>query len=133
ACAAIAVLPPGRFSITTGCFQSSLILCPMMRALMSVGPPAGNGTMMRIGRVGKSRASCAAAGSARSMDARRRRVWRINELLRHGGEGREASRLDRGPTHTGGAPPPALVLGDAIAAGGLLGRGGGGGGAPRRY
>src|SRR5262245_54433633 len=47
------VSPPGRFSTTTGWRQSSLIRCPITRARMSVGPPAGNGTMMRTGRSGK--------------------------------------------------------------------------------
>src|SRR5438874_1949896 len=47
------VLAPGRFSISTGWPQSSLILWPMMRATMSLGPPAGNGTIIRIGRLGK--------------------------------------------------------------------------------
>ena len=36
----------------------------MMRALMSVGPPAGNGTTILIGRLGKfAAASCAEAGA----------------------------------------------------------------------
>src|SRR5712692_8818814 len=47
------VLAPGRFSITTGWPQSSLIFWPMRRAMMSLGPPAGKGTIIRIGRLGK--------------------------------------------------------------------------------
>src|SRR5713101_989661 len=47
------VLAPGRFSITTGWPQSSLIFWPMRRAKMSLGPPAGKGTIIRIGRLGK--------------------------------------------------------------------------------
>src|SRR5258708_25346764 len=78
----MAVLAPGRFSITTGCPQSWLMRCPITRARMSVGPPAGNGTMMRMGRLGNalaaSAASSAPAGagsrpsSARTMKADRR-------------------------------------------------------------
>ena len=52
ACAPITVLAPTRFSIVTGCFQSSVSFWPMMRASTSDGPPAGNGTTMRIGRLG---------------------------------------------------------------------------------
>src|SRR6266436_3656868 len=47
------VLAPGRFSITTGCPQSWLIVWPIRRATMSLGPPAGKGTIIRIGRLGK--------------------------------------------------------------------------------
>ena len=52
-CAPIAVLAPARFSITTGWLQRSLMRWPTKRAMRSVGPPGGNGTMMRIGAVGK--------------------------------------------------------------------------------
>ena len=51
-CAPIAVLAPARFSITTGWPQCSLMRWPTKRAMRSVGPPGGNGTMMRIGRLG---------------------------------------------------------------------------------
>src|SRR6476660_9376274 len=64
-CAPIAVLAPARFSITTGWPQCSLMRWPTKRAIRSVGPPGGNGTMMRIGRFGKFAAAlgsdCAAA------------------------------------------------------------------------
>ena len=63
-CAPIAVLAPGRFSITTGWPQSSLIFCPVRRAMMSAGPPGGNGTTMRTARLGKPLASWAAAEAA---------------------------------------------------------------------
>src|SRR5215470_18910736 len=53
ACAPMMVLAPGRFSITTGCPQSWLMVWPIRRATMSLGPPAGKGTMIRIGRLGK--------------------------------------------------------------------------------
>ena len=53
--APIAVLAPARFSITTGWPQRSLMRWPTKRAMMSVGPPGGNGTMMRMARFGKSR------------------------------------------------------------------------------
>src|SRR5262249_23009487 len=49
----MAVSAPGRFSITTGWPQSSLIFWAMTRERMSVGPPAGNGTTMRMVRLGK--------------------------------------------------------------------------------
>jgi hypothetical protein len=56
------VLAPGRFSITTGWPQSSLIFWPIRRASTSEGPPAGNGTTILIDRLGKaSGRSCAAA------------------------------------------------------------------------
>ena len=69
-CAPIAVLAPARFSITTGWPQCSLMRWPTKRAMMSVGPPGGNGTMMRIGRLGKFAASdCAAAGTIAAASA----------------------------------------------------------------
>src|SRR5215510_6324889 len=44
---------------------------PMMRAMMSAGPPAGNGTTMRMARLGNCAASsCAVAGAAVSMASR---------------------------------------------------------------
>jgi hypothetical protein len=57
------VLAPGRFSTTTGCPQSSLIFWAMTLATMSLGPPAGKGTMMRIVRLGNAEASSAHAVS----------------------------------------------------------------------
>ena len=70
-CAPIAVLAPARFSITTGWPQRSLMRWPTKRAMMSVGPPGGNGTMMRIGAVRKSsrRSDCAAAGTIAAASA----------------------------------------------------------------
>src|SRR3954466_7310033 len=72
-CAPIAVLAPARFSITTGWPQCSLIRWPTKRAMRSVGPPGGNGTMMRIGRLGKfaaaPRSDCAAARTAAATNA----------------------------------------------------------------
>jgi hypothetical protein len=41
-------------SITTGCFTASETALPTERAMMSLGPPAGNGTTIRIGLDGKS-------------------------------------------------------------------------------
>jgi hypothetical protein len=46
------VLPPGRFSITTGWPHDAVISWPMMRASRSVGPPAGNGTTIWMVRFG---------------------------------------------------------------------------------
>jgi hypothetical protein len=50
-------------SISTGCFVSSDMRWPTTRAMMSFGPPAGNGTISRIGLLGKS---CAAAKAGHS-------------------------------------------------------------------
>ena len=44
--------PPGRFSITSGWPSALLTSGSMMRARLSVPPPAPNGTTSRIGRVG---------------------------------------------------------------------------------
>src|SRR5262245_56784244 len=41
------------FSITTGCFQAALNRSAMVRATMSVVPPAGKGTIIRTARSGK--------------------------------------------------------------------------------
>src|SRR5262245_19016803 len=57
------VLAPGRFSITTGCPQSWLMVWPIRRATMSLGPPAGKGTIIRIGRLGKLAAGSSAAAA----------------------------------------------------------------------
>src|SRR5262249_3387525 len=53
ACAPMMVLAPGRLAMTTGCPQSWLMVWPIRRATMSLGPPAGKGTIIRIGRLGK--------------------------------------------------------------------------------
>src|SRR4051812_32013834 len=72
-CAPIAVLAPARFSITTGWPQCSLMRWPTKRAMRSVGPPGGNGTLMRIGRLGKlvaaAASGCAAAGTTTAANA----------------------------------------------------------------
>src|SRR5690242_7333479 len=72
-CAPIAVLAPARFSITTGWPQRSLMRWPTKRAMRSVGPPGGNGTMIRMGRFGKfvavSGSDCAAAGKSKAANA----------------------------------------------------------------
>src|ERR1019366_2371764 len=54
---------PPRLSITTGCFVSSDMRWPITRAMMSLGPPAGNGTTSRIALLGNS---CAAAKAGQS-------------------------------------------------------------------
>src|SRR6478735_10979483 len=46
--------------MTTGCLVSSVMRWPTRRAMMSFGPPGGNGTISLIGLVGKS---CAATGT----------------------------------------------------------------------
>jgi hypothetical protein len=43
---------PGTFSITTGWPSASRIGSAMMRAMLSAGPPAGNGAITVIGRDG---------------------------------------------------------------------------------
>ena len=45
-------LAPGRFSITTGWPMRSCSRLPTMRDNVSGNPPAGFGTMMRIGWFG---------------------------------------------------------------------------------
>src|SRR6059036_1534921 len=56
---------PTRFSTTTGCPQRAASLSPTMRGSASAAPPAGNGTMTRIGRLGYPGAgSCAHAEAA---------------------------------------------------------------------
>jgi hypothetical protein len=49
---AMMVAAPARLSITTGWPNASESRGPSTRAVASTGPPAGNGTMSRIGRVG---------------------------------------------------------------------------------
>ena len=54
ACVAMLLPAPGRFS-TMNCWPSrSESDCAMIRATMSVGPPAGKPTITRTGRVGYS-------------------------------------------------------------------------------
>ena len=62
---------PAWFSTTTGWPRLSLNFCPTSRALMSPAPPGGLGTMMRIGRDGRS---CAVAASGSSANARSTRA-----------------------------------------------------------
>src|SRR5712691_12488777 len=58
---------PTRFSTTTGCPQRAASLSPTMRGSASAAPPAGNGTMTRIGRLGYPGAgSCAHVEAATS-------------------------------------------------------------------
>src|SRR4051812_32635370 len=66
------VLAPGRFSITTPWPQISDSFCPTIRMLTSVGPPAGKGTTIFTGRLGKPCASfCAVAEPAVAGRSRR--------------------------------------------------------------
>ncbi len=55
--APIAVLAPGRFSTMMFCPSDRVSGCASVRAMMSAAPPGGNGTTMRIGRLGQSCAS----------------------------------------------------------------------------
>jgi hypothetical protein len=43
---------PGWFSMMTGWPNAARIRSPMMRPMVSTGPPGGNGTMMVIARDG---------------------------------------------------------------------------------
>src|SRR5436190_1270937 len=66
----------------TGCLVSSDMRWPTMRAMMSLGPPAGNGTISLIGLVGKS-CAVASAGSRKSVNpvSRLRRIFMRTPLL----------------------------------------------------
>src|SRR5262245_32536552 len=57
---------PGTFSTITGWPMSSDSRAAMMRAEVSTGPPAANGTTMVTGRLGPS-CACAATGPASTM------------------------------------------------------------------
>ncbi|MNT63855.1 hypothetical protein D3C72_2017020 [compost metagenome] len=48
----INVLPPGRLSTTTDCFQRVVSFSPTVRASVSLNPPGVYGTTMRIGLSG---------------------------------------------------------------------------------
>jgi hypothetical protein len=56
--------------MTTGWCIISDMRWPITRAMMSFGPPGGNGTINRIGLVGKSSAA-AVAGSSRQYHDRK--------------------------------------------------------------
>src|SRR2546429_4200827 len=57
-------LAPPAFSMTTVCPSGCRMRSAMMRAVVSVEPPGGNGTMSVIGRVGKFWACAAVTNSA---------------------------------------------------------------------
>src|SRR5262245_56213345 len=63
----------GRFSTTTGCFQTAVSFSPTRRAVTSAAPPAVKGTTMRMGCFGKSAAAASPvagqATAAHSADA----------------------------------------------------------------
>ena len=63
-----AIVPPAPtvFSTMIVCFSARPIACPSMRATVSVGPPAANGTISTMGFDGYS---CAAAGTANAPTA----------------------------------------------------------------
>src|SRR5215468_3239030 len=52
---------PGRFSITMGCLRPTESLSAIVRATMSLGPPASYGTITLIGRLGYCCPATAAA------------------------------------------------------------------------
>src|SRR5262245_5359387 len=81
-CAPSTVLAPGRFSITTGWPQSSVIRWPISRASTSDGPPAGNGTTMRIDRAGKFSVSWRSwAPATATADSHATAIQRCTELM----------------------------------------------------
>ena len=63
------VAPPGRLSTSTGWPQAAPSLSAMARASVSSPPPAGKGTISRVGRP-----CCASAGAAMVMAGRERRA-----------------------------------------------------------
>src|ERR1700730_2000428 len=70
--------PPGRFSTTT--WPTRLVnSCAVIRAMVSIGPPGGNGTIILIGRSGYF--CCAAArpiaGNPIAAPARAERTLRL--------------------------------------------------------
>jgi len=58
--------PPPRFSTTTGWPRFLLNSSDTMRAMMSVVPPAGNGTISRIGLLGNAWAEAASGSTAQA-------------------------------------------------------------------
>ena len=62
----IVLPPPGRLETITGCPQLSLSRCAIKRAMLSVVPPATNGTINSICLLGKF---CAATGAVARMFA----------------------------------------------------------------
>ena len=72
--------PPGRFSITSGWPSPLLTSGSMMRARLSVPPPAPNGTIRRIGRVGQDCAKASArhrAAQPERTGTARSAAWKI--------------------------------------------------------
>src|SRR6187402_1479871 len=65
---------PGLFSTTTGCPSAWASLSPSTRVSTSVGPPAGNGTMIFTGLVGHD---CAFASGNAARSARAARMRRM--------------------------------------------------------
>src|SRR5688572_1905549 len=66
ACTAIAPPPPGRGSTITGWPLRALTCVPTTRAMTSIAPPAGAGTMKRTGLVGHASALQTPTRSARA-------------------------------------------------------------------
>ncbi|MOA25659.1 hypothetical protein D3C78_1463990 [compost metagenome] len=79
----IAPPAPVLFSTMTACPYFAPSFSATIRAVESTTPPAENGTMIRMGRLGKA-VSCAYAGMATSVAAPRERPrtwWRVNRLI----------------------------------------------------
>jgi hypothetical protein len=60
---------PGRLSTTTVWPVISDMRCPTTRAMMSLGPPGGNGTISRIGFLGRSSAAAKVGNSSSDKSA----------------------------------------------------------------
>src|SRR5215813_7699759 len=60
---------PLRLSITTGCLTISDMRWPTTRAMMSLGPPGGNGTISLMGLAGKSSAGTAVGNNSKIVAA----------------------------------------------------------------
>src|SRR5262249_11492653 len=111
----MAVSAPGRFSTTTGWPKSSLIFCATIRDRMSVGPPAGNGTTMRIGRVGKSCANAgawSAASTHRAAAIRQIECRTVNIGVLPSAFSRRANLLHPEPDFLGGRRREGILVGD---------------------
>ena len=68
---------PGRLSTITGCFRSFISWSPITRAITSIAPPAGAGTMIRRGLSLAAYVSGAASARSAAHAARRFRSIRF--------------------------------------------------------
>src|SRR5678815_4416598 len=102
------MLPPApvTFSTTTVCPRLFVIRSAMMRAIVSVGPPAENGTTIATGRAGKFCAD-AALQQAASATVKSRNLFMpppLRNILEDKASEGKLSVLDRYPGHTRNIP-----------------------------